>query len=156
MANNDPCVWSLDTLRVHLIALIDANDKRYEQRFQASQEAVALGFSAQKSAVDSALAAQNTAVIKAEVSTEKRFESVNEFRNTLADQQRNLMPRSEVDVLVHAINAKIDALEKMMDKWEAERAGLKGGWGYAVGAIGFLLTLVTLGVMIMRSIDRVP
>jgi hypothetical protein len=137
----DPSGWTLDTLREHLVMVIDANNKRYEERFQSAQKAV-----------DAALAAADRAVIKAETAAEKRFEGVNEFRNTLGDQQRNLIPRSEVDVLMRgqtdrtnalagALTDKIDALEKQVEHLVSERAGIKGGYGYAVGVAGLVLTL---------------
>jgi hypothetical protein len=160
----DPSGWTLDTLREHLSALITGNDKRYEQRFDASQKAIELGFSAQKSAVDAALAAADRAVIKAELAAEKRFESVNEFRGTLEDQQNTLMPRAEAVAEIKGINAKLDAglrgleeknadLRKQIDDLLAERAGLRGGWGYAVGAVGLLLScasLIALGFGLLR------
>ena len=138
--------WTVETLREHLLAMIAANDLRYEQRFTASQQAIQLGFSAQKSAVDAALAAADRAVIKAETSAEKRFEAVNEFRSTLADQQRNLIPRSEVDVVVVAISEKIADLQKRVDAQQSERRGVQGGWGYAIGVIGFVAMLMGLAL----------
>jgi hypothetical protein len=145
--------WTIDTLLEHLRALMESSEKREEQRFTASQKAIELGFSAQKSAVDAALAAADRAVIKAELAAEKRFESVNEFRATLSDQQRNLIPRSEVEVTVRGLTEKITTLQNQMERLQAERAGIKGGWGYAVGVVGLVLALgsiVALGVSLVR------
>lgn len=156
MAENQNGPWNVETVLTHLTSLIESNDRRYEQRFEASQQAITLGFSAQKSAVDAALAAQNAAVIKAEMAAEKRFESVNEFRNTLADQQRNLMPRSEVDVLMRGIHDKLSTLEKAHDAVLAERQGLKGGYGYAVGVVGFVLTILAVIAGLITLAGRIP
>jgi hypothetical protein len=147
----DPSGWTLETLREHVLTIIEANDKRYEQRFDASQKAIELGFSAQKSAVDAALAAADRAVIKAEVAAEKRFESVNEFRNTLSDQQRNLIPRSEVDVTVRGISEKIATLQNQMERLQAERVGGRGAWGYMVGAAGLV---VAIAALVLRLIGQ--
>jgi hypothetical protein len=114
------------------------------ERFNASKEAVAAAFNAQKQAIDAALAAADRAVTKAELATEKRFESVNEFRGTLDNQQRTLIPRSEVDVLMRSVEEKVSNIQKQLDAQVAERQGLKGGWGYAVGVVGFLLTIGSL------------
>lgn len=127
----------------HLRTLIAGNDKRYEQRFDASQKALELGLAGQKAEITTALTAADRAVSKAELATEKRFESVNEFRGTLDQQQRTLIPRSEVDVLVRGLDEKIAQLTKQMDQLSAERLGIKGGWGYAVGAAGFVLLVAT-------------
>ena len=77
--------------------LIESNDRNYNQRFENVIQATA-----------QALAASDRAVSKAETASEKRFDAVNEFRATLADQQRNLMPRNEVDILIRSLNEKID------------------------------------------------
>jgi hypothetical protein len=144
----------------HVRTLIVGNDKRYEQRFDASQKALEVGFAAAKAAVDAsfaaqkeainaALAAADRAVTKAELATEKRFESVNEFRGTLDNQQRTLIPRSEVDKMFQAMTEKVDRLQKQADASTAERAGIRGGWGYAVGAVGFVLLLASFALRLM-------
>jgi hypothetical protein len=138
----------LDTLNT----LIAGNDKRYEQRFEGQKAAIDAAFAAQKEAINAALAAADRAVAKAENATEKRFESVNEFRGTLDNQQRTLIPRSEVDVMVRGLEEKIANNTKQLDAMNAERAGLKGGWGYAVGVVGFVLTLLTLGVLLLKLV----
>ncbi len=121
-----------------------------EARFSASEKAVDAAFAAQKEGISAALAAADRAVAKAENATEKRFESVNEFRATLDNQQRTLIPRAEVDVLVRGLNEKIGNLTKLMDGLQAERIGVKGGYGYAVGIIGFVLTLFSLGLLVLK------
>jgi hypothetical protein len=155
--------WSLETAidyltavinekHAHIITKMEGNDKRYEERFGASQKALELGLSGQKSEISAALAAADRAVLKAEMATEKRFESVNEFRGTLDNQQRTLIPRSEVDVMIKALTEKIAVNTKTLDTLIAERQGLRGGWGYAVGVVGFLLTLVSLGLLVLKAI----
>lgn len=166
--------WSLETAIDHLIGiinekdanlrtLISGNDKRYEERFIASQKALELGLAGQKSEISAALAAADRAVLKAEMATEKRFESVNEFRGTLDNQQRTLIPRAEVDVLMRGVSEKIFTLTKGQDELkgtvallQAERQGIKGGWGYAVGAVGFILAVGSLVMIGVRFIQQVP
>ena len=177
--------WSLETTidyllavmnekHEHLLTLISANDRRYEQRFAASQQAMDVGFAAAKTAVDAALAAQreaiqtalaaqDRAVNKAELATEKRFESVNEFRGTLDNQQRTLISRSEVQVMREGLEDKILNVQKVLDGFQArqrERAaegvGIKGGYGYAVGIVGFVLTLLSLVLLILRYFGTAP
>ena len=90
--------------------LIDANDKNYKQRFENVVEAT-----------KSALAAADRAVTKAESATEKRFEGVNEFRNTLSDQQRTFIPRQEVDLTFKNIASRIDDANRDIDKIRTEQ-----------------------------------
>jgi len=151
----------------HTRTLIAGNDKRYEQRFDASQQALTVGFAAAKAAVDAsfaaqkeainaALAAADRAVSKAELATEKRFESVNEFRATLDNQQRTLIPRTEVDVTVRGLEEKITQVAKQLDQLRSERAGqvaerrgTKDGYGYAVGIVGFVIAMMMFGLRLV-------
>ena len=99
-------------------------------------------------------------MVKAETASEKRFESVNEFRGTLDNQQRTLIPRSEVAVIVDGLNEKINQLTKQVDatatqvlQTQSAAAGVRGGWGYAVGVVGLLLALGSLLLIGLRFID---
>src|ERR1700731_1374035 len=51
---------------------------------------------------------------KAVSASKKRFESVNEFRGSLADSARLLMPRLEVEQIVRSLEGKIGGLQKMV------------------------------------------
>lgn len=82
-----PHGWTLDTLEKHLSQQIGALDKFCSAAFAQSKERV-----------DMALAASDKAITKAELTTDKRFEGVNEFRAALSDQANSFMPRSEYSV----------------------------------------------------------
>jgi hypothetical protein len=167
--------WSIDTALDHVLGLMAANDLRYEQRFQATQKALDSAFASQKSAIDAAFAAQKSAieaafsaqkegisaalaaadraVNKAELATEKRFESVNEFRAALDNQQRTLIPRSEVAEIVKGVTEKIVQLTKDLDKVEAEQRersfqqkGLKDGWALAAGLVFLVIGIVVFAM----------
>ncbi len=141
----EPCDgWTVETLKEYIESLLAERAVRIEQRIDTIESSIALGFTQSANAVKSALDAADRAVQKAETAAEKRFESVNEFRNTLGDQQRNLIPRTEAQVLINALADKISDLTKQLDMLQAERAGIKGGWGYAVGVIGFVMTIAGL------------
>jgi len=150
----DNSQWTLDTLKEHLTSLIDANDVRYAQRFEASQAAIAAAFlaqqtamttafAAQKLSVDAALEAAKTAVNKAEVAAEKRFESVNEFRATLADQQRSLMPRSEAEILIRSLTDKMEVMEKTLASMSGQRSGMSTAVGIAIAIGGIVIGVLS-------------
>jgi hypothetical protein len=146
--------WSLETAIDHLTSLITGNDKRYEERFQAQQKALELGLAGLVRETQAAQTAADRAVLKAEAATEKRFESVNEFRGTLDNQQRTLIPRSEVDVIVKGLEGKIGNLETQVNTLRSVHQGIVGGWGYAVGAVGFLISiasLIMLGIKLVKG-----
>ena len=112
------------SLREHLEALIAAHDRRYEQMFTSS-----------RTAVDAALSAAKEAVAKAEAASERRFEGVNEFRATLADQQRTLMPRGEQESVNRSVAEKLEAHERLYERLQGSKRGGREMWGYVVAAI---------------------
>ena len=114
--------------------LINANDKAYNQRFENVT-----------TATNAALAASDRAVQKAEAASEKRFDAVNEFRATLADQQRNLMPRGEVEILVKGINDKIDALNLTTITRQSKDNGIREG----IGVVALIAGVVSVVIGIM-------
>jgi hypothetical protein len=138
--------WTVETLRAHFAQIFDERDHRYEQRFDAQEKAVA-----------AALSAAERAVAKAELAAEKRFEAVNEFRAQLGDQASTFMPRGEANAetsnlreKIEALTARIDALATRFERGEGQRSGLKDGWGYLVGAAGFISTLIAIAYALSR------
>jgi hypothetical protein len=123
--------WTLQTLQDHLVMLINANDKRYDERDKST-----------KVAMDAALAAAKEAVIKAEGASEKRFDSVNEFRATLADQQRTLMPRAEVELLYKTLSDKIDALTEDAHTATGVKTGVRELAAYVIAATGVVMAVI--------------
>lgn len=117
-----------------LNVLINANDKNYNQRFENVIQAT-----------QAALAAADRAVNKAETASEKRFDAVNEFRATLADQQRNLMPRNETELLIKALNEKIDSLNLTTISRQSQSVGQKEGIGIITGVA--VLVSIIVGVL---------
>lgn len=107
------------------------------------REYVEARFEAQEKAVQSALAAAEKAVIKAETASEKRFESVNEFRNTLSDQARLLMPRAETEQALKGLADKIDVVTGRLNQRDDRGKGMGEIWGYIVGAVGVLALLIS-------------
>jgi hypothetical protein len=94
----------VDVLRAEFAAfkeLMEERDRRHEARFDSTDEKTSL-----------ALNASEKAVSKAEMATEKRFDSVNEFRAQLKDQASTLMPREEAAARFMAIEEKIEDLKK--------------------------------------------
>jgi hypothetical protein len=96
-----------------------------------------------------AMAAQKEAVIKAEVATERRFESVNEFRNQMGDMQRTLMPRSESEQRMANLEKQLDSLEGLMSESRARLRGGKEMWAYIIGAVGLLLAIASFAATII-------
>lgn len=76
----------------------------------AQKEAISAALKAAQDALTAALASSEKAISKAEEANEKRFQSVNEFRAQLGDQQRTFVVKTEADFKFSAIEKKFDEL----------------------------------------------
>jgi hypothetical protein len=113
--------WTVDTLKAHFEAIIAGNDVRYDQRFAAQESA-------------------------AKYAQEKS----NEFRGSLDDIGKKQMPRAEAEALIRSISEKIDLLQARLDRNEGRSGGLSSGWGYLIGAIGLIGSLVAIVLALRR------
>jgi len=102
---HEPDIRELTAQLDGLRELLEERDRRYCERFKAQDDKTILALTSAKEAVG-----------KAEAATERRFESVNEFRATLSDQARDLMPRKEADQRFQALADRIEVLKKAADE----------------------------------------
>lgn len=112
---------------------LDEREMRYQERFVALERTLAV-----------ALASAEKAVLKAENANEKRFESQNEFRGTLGDQARTLMPRAEVEALMTGVSEKIKRLEDAQIANTGLKTGVAQLISYAIAAAGVLVAIAAL------------
>lgn len=162
--------WTVETAKAYLIALIEANDHRYEEHFRAQREQVASGFEAVREAVS-----------KAESATERRFDSVNEFRAQLGDQAATFLPRSEAEARLRGLNENIEGVRttversafvtrEFFDRFAKEQAeqhtrifdqlsvtytdisNMKGRSAAYVVAIGVFFTIVTIASSVLARV----
>ena len=143
--------WTVVTLREHVDVRLTDMDRRYSERFEAQTKALDAAFLAQQAAVQAALTSAEKAVGKAEVAAEKRFDSVNEFRGTLADQAAQLMSRAEAAALLAAVDVKLAALDEKIgitalrvEKMASASGGMRDGWQLLAGAVALVATVVGL------------
>jgi hypothetical protein len=92
--------------------LSEEREKRYEQRFADAE-----------TATSAALAAAEKAVTKAEIAADKRFESVNEFRQALTDQTGTFITRVEAIAIMDRNTERIQELADRLNKGEGHTAG---------------------------------
>jgi hypothetical protein len=157
----DPTPLTLQALNGAISAikeLLSEMDRRYEQRFIAAQEAIQAALLAQKEAVASALMAADRALSKAELANEKRFESVNEFRSTLSDQARELMPRNESMSMMAAMASKMSELADRFNRLEGQGLGVSSAnvnrdtnKRDVTGMIGVGIAVATLALIFLRD-----
>ena len=96
-----PTQWTLVTLKEHYDYILLQRDVRIEQKFESLEKAVE----------------------EANNALNKRFESVNEFRSTLSDQQATFVEKSEYNANHTAIVSQLDDLKRRLDKYEALKQG---------------------------------
>lgn len=135
---NDVEIAELRANLKSLREIVDERDRRYEDRFKATDDRTGL-----------ALTSSEKAVQKAEIATEKRFDSVNEFRGQLKDQAATLLPRSEADVKFNGFTKEIEELKKSMLTSQGRTSGFNASWGIAVSVA--LLAIALIGLILRTT-----
>jgi len=116
--------WNVTTLKEHFDYVIQERDKTISQKFQSLE----------------------LAVTKAEQATEKRFEGVNEFRNTLADQQRTFIPRSEYEAGHMELTKRLDEIKTKADKLENIKQSGNIVWAYVLSGIALFTSVINVSL----------
>jgi len=144
-----PCNWTVDTLATR----VDALEKMLNERESVNQER----FTAARERVEIAMTSAEKAIIKAETATERRFDSVNEFRQTLSDQAATFMSRAEFDVQHKNLLDRLNLLNDRVLNIEATARGKSGSLGLiasmALGVMSFLgviASIIYTTVVILR------
>lgn len=162
----EPSGFTVDTLHSLMNAVLNERDRRYEQRFAAQEQAVSLALTrvdkefhehlAQvRTETHAALEAADKAITKSETATERRFESVNEFRAQLSDQSRTFMPRAEslqrheqtaekLDGLENRVREEVSRINSRLDLAAGRTTGLDKSWAVLVGAVGLVGGLIAI------------
>lgn len=128
--------WTIDSLREYMDSMLAASDLRYQQRFDAQEKAVRDALAAAEKAVAAAMSAASLAVTKAEISAEKRLDSVNEFRGQLRDQAATLLPRIEAAQRFGAIESQLERVGTASADHLANSAGKSSITGTLWGVVG--------------------
>jgi len=114
----DHVLSAVAALDARIMAVLAERDARYSERLHAQEENVRTALTA----------------------TERRFESVNEFRATLADQAARFATIDQVE----ALRTTVNILQDRVNKAEGGRQGLSSGWAILVGLVGVVGVVVAL------------
>jgi hypothetical protein len=127
------------------------HQRQYEHRVRALERLLDAKLITLRTVVDShaekavlALTAADKAISKAEAATERRFESVNEFRQTLSDQTRTFISKVEFEAVRDTFGTRIADLSSRLDKTEGKAVGLNAGWIYLLGALSAASTIASV------------
>jgi anion-transporting ArsA/GET3 family ATPase len=94
-----------------------------------------------KENVTTAMNAADKAVSKAETAAEKRFDSVNEFRNAMKDQQSTFADKTQTDF-------RLIAIEKRLENMSGTSRGIAITMSAIASAIVTACALITLYVLL--------
>jgi len=120
--NHNPDGWTFSTLYTHVMEISKAA----------------------KEGVSAAMAASEKAVLKAETANEKRFDSVNEFRQAMRDQQDTFANKSETNMRLDDFGKRLDRIGSAIELSTGKAAGLimaMLGLGWAVSTAIALLAI---------------
>jgi hypothetical protein len=132
----------LVSLKEHVLALIDLHERSTAQRFDDRDIRFQQRFEAQTQAINAALLSTKEAVVKAETATERRFENVNEFRQTLSDQATQFVTRTEFDAVRVAGEERIRDLTTRLDKAEGKSGGYNAFYGWMIAGAGLIVSVI--------------
>ena len=80
---------------------------------------------AAKEGVNAAMASAEKAILKAETATEKRFDSVNEFRQAMRDQQETFANKSETNMRLEDLAKRLDRVTSGMELSNGRSTGIE-------------------------------
>lgn len=124
--------FTTDSLHAHLRTLMDERDRRYGERFDASQKAVE----------------------KATAALERRLEGMNEIRAAMSEQAATFLPRTEYDTAHDALVTRVTELNDRMNRAEGSREGVRLSAGALVAILGVGLSLIVAVVAVLSYAAR--
>jgi hypothetical protein len=123
------------------LALIEGNDLRYQQRFEAQGKALDAAFGAAKEAVGSALSAADKAAVKTEISADKRFADLGDL---IREQFKGMTGKLE------GLAARVTTTEDRLNQTSGEDAGERRTkddtgrlWIIGIGVAGWITALLS-------------
>lgn len=121
--------WNVYSLKEYVDLALNNLDEKIEQRFISTKDAVD----------------------KADRATDKRFESVNEFRQQLNDQARQFVTKEEYKVAHRAIEDKVEQVNVGISRIENRKEGSNLTLLYIVAISSLIFGLVSI---VMNIIEK--
>jgi hypothetical protein len=127
------------------------------QRFEAQQLALKDALIAQEKAVAAALAGTKEAIIKNDANTDKRFDLLSEKIDSIADTinkstgaQGIYVTHSDLSTEMEKLRISFEGMLRpvvsFMNSAQGGKAGVSSAWGYVVGSVGLVSTVILLGL----------
>jgi hypothetical protein len=121
--------WTIQTLKEHYDYVLKERDEKINQKFESLE----------------------LAVLKAEQATEKRFESVNEFRSQLADQGRTFIARTEYEAGHKELTNRVDELKMEIEKINNLKSGGNIIWAYVITGVSLIVGIFSIRDKVFKN-----
>jgi hypothetical protein len=149
------------TTTMDLAAFWHERDRRYDERFSASEKAVTAALAAAEKYSNAMYEAAKEAVGKAEAAQRAVNERQNEFRGQLSDQAATLMPRKEfesslnslrelVDREVKTLRSDIAGLRESRSEQGGKSVGISTAWAILIAVVTLIAGLLAIGTFYAR------
>jgi len=147
-----PRGWTIETYAAHNEAIREAEekfqterDRRYAEVKNAEEKALKVKEEADKAALG----------LAREIQTYKD-EKANELREQINSERGLYATKADVAAAVDKIEATLKPVFDYISADRAQRLGIQGGWGYAVGVVGLLLALGSLIMIGIKFVMETP
>jgi len=155
-----PSGWTVDTAMVHVQRQLSDLRSLLDERYATQTKALDAAFVASERAVQAALTSAEKAVTKAELASNARFESVNEFRAQLTDQAATFLSRVEAEARLAAQSERLAHLEARLNNAAGADAGAaeaaaarRSATQQTVAIVGAVLIAVSIAVALILGLN---
>jgi len=97
-----------------------------------------------KEHIETRLSAIEKAVEVANTAMQVRLTGMNEFRDTLRDQASRFVTRSELEIKLDSINARLTELAKYRDQMEGKASATQANIATLFSILGLIIAIISL------------
>jgi len=144
--------WSVDTALDHVLSLLAASDKRYEQRFEAQEKAIHAALMSVKEQTKNSFDASEKAIVKAEEAQKAYNQSHNDLARKMDDQSKATMPRTETESRFRSLEEKINELKEFVARGGGEAHGVKAVKDESRANIAIVLSFLGMGIAVLLAL----
>lgn len=134
---------------------ITSSDSRNQIQFIAAKESVGIALIAQEKAVAAALEGTKEAIIKADATTDKRFDllsekidGVTEAISKSSGSQGIYVTHTDLTIALDKLQTSIEITLRpvvaFMNSQEGRDRGISSSWGVLLGAVGFISAIIAI------------
>lgn len=166
--NNLEKTSGIISIRDYFNLKIDLKDDKVQSQFTSAKEAVGIASTAQEKAMAAALEGTKDALNKADVNNDKRFGSISEKIDGIADTMSKNTGASGLYVTHSDLATVVDKIQTgfktsmesfeislkpifaFMNSQTGQQKGISGSWGVALGIFGLVSTILGIFAIISR------